>query len=273
MKKVHLLIIDPQNDFCIANGPNGNQGQLVVPGADGDMIRLAALINRLGVQENKIWDIHCTLDQHHYYDIAHPIMYKDEHGNHPNPFTVITNSDLKSRAWRTSNPAMQKWAEEYTGKLESTGRYPLMIWPPHCLISSWGACVVDDVYKAFYGWMAKGNMIDFVSKGSNWKTEHYSAFQTEVPIPEDPSTLPNMKLVELLNEADVIAIAGEALSHCVANTIRDISANFGDENIKKFVLLEDCSSNVFQCEAMGTAFVNEMTSRGMSICKSTDFLV
>jgi nicotinamidase-related amidase len=42
MKKLHLLIIDPQRDFC---DPNGT---LAVPGADADMKRLSDMINRIG---------------------------------------------------------------------------------------------------------------------------------------------------------------------------------------------------------------------------------
>jgi len=64
--KVDLLVIDPQVDFCIP----GNA--LVVDGADQDMKRLAAMIDRIG---DKIDDIHCTLDQHHLIDIAHPIFW------------------------------------------------------------------------------------------------------------------------------------------------------------------------------------------------------
>ena len=47
--KLHLLIIDPQNDFC------SSQGSLYVPGADQDMGRLARLVDRL---KDKIADIH-----------------------------------------------------------------------------------------------------------------------------------------------------------------------------------------------------------------------
>ena len=39
--KIHLLVIDPQNDFC---DPNGS---LFVPGADEDIKRLAEMVHRL----------------------------------------------------------------------------------------------------------------------------------------------------------------------------------------------------------------------------------
>ena len=77
--KVHLLIIDPQNDFC--DLPLAEQSTdpltigdkrvpaLPVTGADQDMKRLAAFIDRVG---NKLSGIHVTLDSHYPIDIAHP---------------------------------------------------------------------------------------------------------------------------------------------------------------------------------------------------------
>ena len=66
IKRVHLLIIDPQHDFC------DKSGALFVQGADEDMkVRLPKMITRLGA---KLDDIHVTLDCHHLIDVAHPIM-------------------------------------------------------------------------------------------------------------------------------------------------------------------------------------------------------
>ena len=45
-RKVHLITIDPQNDFCIPLGPGGEKGQLVVAGADADMARLGKFISK-----------------------------------------------------------------------------------------------------------------------------------------------------------------------------------------------------------------------------------
>jgi len=73
-------------------------------------------------------------------------------------------------------------------------------------------------------------MVDYVTKGSNFWTEHYSAVQADVPDTEDPGTMLNTNLIELLEETDVLALSGQALSHCVANTVIDIANNFGEEN-------------------------------------------
>jgi len=263
MKKVHLLSIDPQNDFCDPNGA------LFVPGADEDMKRLAALITRL---KDKLEDIHVTLDSHHFIHVAHPVFWKNSQGDHPAPFTLISVDDVEQGVWAATNPGYQKRAAEYVKTLADNGRYLLCIWPPHCLIGSWGHNIYPSVFQAMLEWEKQFALINAVTKGSNPFTEHYSAVQADVPDGEDSTTMLNTDLINTLQQADVILITGEALSHCVANTILDIANNFGDENIKKFVLLEDTCSNVPSFEQLGEKFVTEMTGRGMQVTTSTDFL-
>jgi nicotinamidase/pyrazinamidase len=263
--RVDLLIIDPQNDFC------DSKGSLFVPGADEDCLRLSKMIDRLS---KKINDIHVTLDTHHFFDIAHPVFWKDELGKHPGPFTIISVDDVEKGKWKTTNPKMQKRAKEYVKALAANGRYPLCIWPPHCLIGSWGATVKPEVWTSLNKWeQANIAFVDFVTKGSNYWTEHYSAVQADVPDPDDPGTQLNVQLIQMLKDVDLIAISGEALSHCVANTIKDIANNFGEENIKKFVLLSDTSSNVPTFDQAGEDFVKELSARGMQVMKSTEFLI
>lgn len=263
MQKVHLVIIDPQNDFC------DPKGALSVPGADQDMTRLALMIDRIGT---KLEDIHVTLDSHHLVDIAHPIFWKDSAGNHPNPFTIITAADIKDDKWTTTNPAHFTRAYEYVKALDANGRYPLCIWPPHCRIGTWGHTLYPAIEKSLTGWEQQFAMVDFVTKGSNIWTEHYSAMKADVPDPSDPTTQINTEFINTLMDADIIAVAGEASSHCVANTVRDIADAAGDDFLKKITLLTDATSPVPGFENLATDFINEMTSRGMKISKTTEFL-
>lgn len=264
---VHLLVIDPQNDFCDIPG-----AALPVPGANADMQRLASLITRLG---SKLDDIHVTLDSHNPVDIAHPSWWTNDQGAAPAPFTMISAADVKNGVWRTRNPRAQVHSLNYVESLERNNRYKLIIWPEHCLIGSWGHNVHADVFSALTAWArSKQAVVDFVTKGSNPTTEHYSAVQAEVPDANDPSTMLNLNsgLIPALKSADIVLIAGEALSHCVASTVRDIADNFGEDNIKKMVLLEDCSSSVTGFEANGQQFIAEMKARGMQVATSTTFL-
>ena len=262
--KADLLIIDPQVDFCEPTG------SLYVPGAEQDCKRLATMISRIS---KKINDIHITLDSHNFFDIAHPIYWISPKGNHPTPFTIITVDDVVKGVWKPINPQLTKWSLFYVQQLQANGRYPLCIWPPHCLIGSPGYCIQSEVFAALQAWEIDNvASVDKVTKGSNYKTEHYSAIQADVPDPEDPSTLPNMKFINTLQEVDLIGISGEALSHCVANSVRDVANQFGDENIKKLVLLIDTCSNVGTYEQLGEDFVKELSAKGMQVMKSTEFL-
>lgn len=265
MKNVQLLIIDPQNDFC------NPKGSLFVAGADGDSERLAAFINKNG----KIIDeIHVTLDSHRTLDIAHPIMWLDSKGKNPAPFTIISVDDVVNGVWSPVNPSWRQMAIDYVKALEANGRYPLCIWPPHCIIGSWGHSIEERVSKALIDWELQFiQVVDYVTKGSNIFTEHYSAYVADVQDPNDPTTMPNINLLNMLQEADIILISGEARSHCIANTIRDIMNDFGDENIKKFVLLEDTTSDVPGFEQLGEDFVKELKDRGGNTAKSIDDII
>ena len=271
--KLDLIIIDPQNDFCDIPDTLTAQERpsLAVPGAHEDMLRLSSFIDRVG---NRLNDIHVTLDSHNPIDIAHPAWWVNEQGANPTPFTVIQAADVRAGVWKSSNPLAQAYSRSYVENLAVGGRYPLVIWPEHCLIGSWGHNVHFAVKASLDTWARKRlEVVNFVTKGSNPKTEHYSAVQAEVPDPDDPSTLLNTSLIQTLGNADRILIAGEALSHCVANTVRDIANNFGADNVKKMVLLTDCTSSVPGFENLGADFIKEMVARGMQLAKSTEYLL
>jgi nicotinamidase-related amidase len=267
-KKVVLLTIDGQFDFCDPSGA------LYVSGADKDMSRLAKMIHRIRGDLN---DIIATMDSHRTLHIAHPIWWEDAQGNHPEPLkTLITEADVTgpNPKWRAKNPAYRQRSIEYVKTLSANGRYVLCIWPPHCLIGSRGYTIYPELFDAFCEWENQFAAINYVTKGSNIFTEHYSALLADVFDPEDPSTGLNTNLLELCQDPNValIAISGEASSHCVRHTITDIANNFGEENIKKFVYLEDTCSPVPGFENNTNDFINEMTNRGMKISTSTEFL-
>jgi nicotinamidase/pyrazinamidase len=262
MGKVCLLTIDGQVDF--AEG-----GALPVTGAAKDMERLGEMINKYGAD---IDEIQLTMDSHYQMHIAHPLFWVDTSGNQPKPFTLISEDDVKSGKWRPRNPSWKPWALEYTGTLAKSGRYVLCIWPPHCIIGSSGQALVPCLYNAVTAWEVKYSAIaPRLTKGSNPFTEHYSAVKADCPRNDDTGTRLNTRFIDTLKVYDDILISGEALSHCVANTIRDVAAEFSVDQIKKFVLLEDASSSVGGFEKMGTDFINEMTGKGMRLAKTNTF--
>jgi nicotinamidase-related amidase len=230
------MIIDPQNDFT------NPKGSLFVNGAVEDMSRLAAFISK---NKTKFYDIHTTLDSHHKLQVFHPMFWRDKDGKEPNPFTRITEDDITKGIWNTRIPSMRERALNYVKTLNAGNRYQLIIWPEHCLIGSWGTQVNDEVFKALMEWeSATTGMVDFVTKGSNIGTEHYSAVRAEVIDPADPTTQLNQGLIDISQDSDVVLVAGEALDYCVYNTIKDIASAFGLENTKKIKILRDCTSSI-----------------------------
>ena len=263
--KIHLVVIDPQNDFC---NPNGS---LFVPGADRDMDRLAQMVKRLG---RKLDDIHITMDSHRKVDISHPMWWKDSSGKHPTPFTCITPDDVEAGRWTTTQPGAYARSLKYLRALNSGNRYPHVIWPEHCLIGDEGHNVNRALSESVHEWeQTRYAMADFVTKGSNPWTEHFSAIQAEVPDPQDPSTQVNTGFIQTLETADIILLAGEALSHCVANSVSDIASNFSDPRfVEKVTLLTDASSNVPSFEKLGSDFVARLTAKGMKTSTTTAVL-
>jgi len=286
--KVHLLIIDPQNDFMdiLAQPgdpvgmelPDGTQfrSSLPVPGATEDMKRLANFINRIG---GKLADIHVTLDSHQILDVAHPAWWVDGDGNNPDPFIIITADDVQNRIWTPRIPSLYPRMLDYVQKLEAGGKYPLCMWPPHCLIGTWGHNVQEDLNEVLQRWSAREfATVDYVTKGSNPFTEHYGALMAEVPDPDDPGTELNTDFLEVLAEADMVVVAGEALSHCVKETVQQIADNIGEDHIGKFHILTDCCSSVPAVPGgpdfpqIARDWLMEMEQRGMKPVNSLDFL-
>ncbi len=261
--KACLLIVDPQKDFC---DPNGS---LFVPGADTDVIRLGAMIDRV---RSKLDSIEVTLDSHHRLHIANPIFWRNAAGGHPSPFTIITQEDVRNGLWMPFDASLNARVLNYTEQLEQNGRYQLCIWPEHCLIGTWGQTVADPVCQAILRWEDRPAVVNWLAKGSNIYTEHYSVVQADVPDPSDPHTELNTAFLKKLQSYDIIGFTGEALSHCVANTGRDIVAHFSARYIRKIHLITDCSSSVSGFTHISDGFLSEMTSIGMQLCTSEDFL-
>ena len=264
MKK-ELLIIDPQEDFC-----NPEFGSLYVNGADKDMSRLADMIIRNVLD---IDDINITMDSHHDLDVAHPIFWIDQDGNNPNPFTIISYQDVKNRKWIPSIYYLYERMLAYTKELEDNMRLPLCIWPPHCIIGSKGYGVYSHLLSATRYWeKSRLGVVNFIPKGSNVFTENYSAVRAEVVDPKDPSTKPNFFFEDLLKRVNKLYVAGEAGSHCVTSTLRDIyEILINKEDFKKVIWIEDAISPVKGFENLQEDGMKELIEKGMQVSKTTKF--
>jgi nicotinamidase-related amidase len=291
MRKIDLVIIDPQNSFCKVV-PQADQqvihdGELCVPGAWESMaVRLPKMIEK---SKKMFKSISVTLDSHNPFHIAHPCLYKDSKGNQPSPFTIMrqengsiigsvfnasTNQFVDVGEYFGIKPSLHKIIVEYLIKLKALNKFPHCIWPPHCLIGTSGHNVVQPLAQALFDWTQRTIAnVDYVTKGSNPFVEHFSAVKAEVEDPGDLSTQLNTDFIKKLDESDEIVFAGEARSHCLNNTVRDIVDSFSDDSfVKKCVLLLDACDDVPGFESYGESFVKDMTARGMRVAQTTDYV-
>ena len=248
---VSLLVIDPQVDFCDPSGA------LFVKGADQDMARLAAMLRLLG---GRVGEVHVTLDDHPLIHVSHPCYWVGKSNTRPDPFTKITPRDVEDGVWTTSDPLLRERALSYLRAFEKGGRYPLVVWPPHCLTGSPGQCVVKGLLFELDAWQYRtGKPVSFWRKGANPHVEQYSAIRAEVPDPDDKV---NDGLVDAMGKPDLILVAGEAGSHCLANSVRDL-VDEAPKLAMRIAIIEDATSPVPGFEETQAKFIREMKDKGV----------
>jgi nicotinamidase-related amidase len=266
--RICLIAVDVQNTFCVPGF------ELFVGGRSGlaaveDNVRLCRFIYR---HLDVITQITPTLDTHTAMQIFHPVFWVNAAGDHPAPYTLLSADDVRTGRWRV-NPAaarelagylralrgaasesdeawLQRYARYYVERLESSGKYQLTIWPYHAMLGGIGHALVSAVDEAvFFHSMARAAHPRIVTKGDHPLTEHYSVLRPEVM--EDHEGRPlagkNARFIDALLGFDVVVIAGQAKSHCVAWTIDDLLTEIATVNAalaRKVYLLEDCTSPV-----------------------------
>ena len=286
-RRACLLAVDVQNTFCIPDF------ELFVAGRSGsgavdDNRRLCEFIYRnLGT----ITQIFPSLDTHHAMQIFHAIWLVDDQGEHPSPYTLISADDVAAGRWRV-NPAVagalgieldyaERQLGHYTRRLAAGGKYDLTIWPYHALLGGIGHALVAAIEEAiFFHGVARLSSPAFQVKGENRLTEHYSMLGPEVTEGPDGELLEgkNRALIERLLEFDVVIVAGQAKSHCLAWTIDDLLED-GDVQehrlAERTYLLEDCTSpvvvpGVVDYTDEANAAFERYRDAGMNVVRSTD---
>lgn len=285
--KICLVVVDVQNTFCIPDFElyvGGRSGT----GAVDDNRRLCEFIYR---NLDKITQIALTMDTHQTIQIFHSIFLINDKGEHPVPFTLITEEDITQGHWRFNTalaPTLQHSADymqrhllHYTSELKRIGKYELTIWPYHAMLGGIGHALVSAVEEAiFFHTVSRFSQPDIHIKGNHPLTEHYSVLGPEVATGPDGKRLSEKsdKILGKLIEFDAVLIAGEAKSHCVAWTIADLLEDVMTHDkslVEKVYLLEDCTSPVVvpgvvdYTEKADSAF-ERFADAGMHIVRSTD---
>ncbi len=257
-RKTHaLLIIDAQYDFCHPDGA------LFVPGATDDIQRLSRFIR---INVGRLDHITVTLDTHPVHDISHPQFWEDERGDSPRPFTQITLAEVQAGKWKARQH--QAEAVQYLTELEAQGQFPHFIWPEHCLQGSRGNALDDTLMAALLEWTRLGKDYRAVIKGTHPLTEHFGIFIAQVPVVNAPETQLNQALINTLNQYDTVYLAGEAQSHCVANSLKQ-AMDYAPGLATKIVVLTDAMSDVSGLGHLGTPIYEEARRRGIRFTETT----
>lgn len=254
--KIGLLLIDVQNTFCLPDYElfvGGRSGT----GAVDDNRRLCEFMYR---NMASISQIIATLDTHQAMQIFHAIALIDEHGQHPEPYTLVSVQDIEQGKWQFNRlmaqnlniepAAAEQHLMHYVRALQKGGKYELTIWPYHAMQGGIGHALVPAVEEAvFFHTIARCSRADIRRKGGNPLTEHYSALGAEVTRGPDGQAIAkrDQQLVDKLLQFDALIVAGQAQSHCVAWTIDDLLHVILERDAGlagRVYLLEDCTSPV-----------------------------
>ncbi|NTX33510.1 nicotinamidase [Myxococcus sp. CA033] len=205
--------IDVQAAFCTPGA------SLFVPGAVEDTQRtLRWLYSHL----NRVTELVFSLDTHRIFQIFHPAWWKDAEGRHPAPMTQVSAADVRSGRWRATR--FPEESLEYCERLEAQARYVLTIWPYHALLGGLSHALVPAFYEAsVFHALARDTATHFELKGEHPLTENYSVLMPEVTEVKGQRVGEfNTRLFERLMTFDRLYVFGQAKSHCVLSTLRDL---------------------------------------------------
>lgn len=238
-------------------------GELFVPNSPQDAKNCARLI-REGKPEGMILTfdshdtVHCSFPN--YYDPAPPVfafirVNPDKNAPSNHRFQAYYPNDPDNIVWQGTT-RKSEWADghaEYLQALQASCRFPHCIWPPHCIVGTDSWSLTKPIAQAYTEWESETLRKALkITKGNNREREHFGAPRAQIVHPKDPSTQVNTIFIEALMKYDEIWLTGEALYHCLWNTIWDtanltsMTKNFENgamddlKNHRKNPFLEKC---------------------------------
>ncbi|MBM7648454.1 nicotinamidase-related amidase [Bacillus ectoiniformans] len=230
-EKVLFIGIDYQNDFM-------ENGELGVPNSHTDIKNVTRFLYD---NFHKITDIAISLDTHELNQIFHPVWWLDEQGNHPAPFTIISAEDIEKGKWTAAEKAEESL--KYIRNLEKSGKKQLCIWPYHCIEGTRGAALESQFSNMIhFHSIARNTRIKKIIKGQDPLSEMYGIIKPEFA----EADYGNYEFLNSLKSYQKIIIAGEAKSHCVLESVKQMVDYFADdrEMTARFYVLDDCISSI-----------------------------
>ncbi|PEC20409.1 hypothetical protein [Bacillus cereus] len=260
-ERVMVIGIDFQNDFM-------ENGELGVPNSHQDIRNITNFIYK---NLNKITTIAVSLDTHDLHQIFHPSWWMNREGNHPVPFTIITADDVEEGIWIAVEK--QKESLDYLRNLEKIGKKQLCIWTYHCIEGTNGAALEGQFSNMIhFHSIARNTKIEKIVKGQNPLSEMYGMIKPEYAVDDEG----NYEFLSSLKSYKKIIIAGEAKSHCVLESVKQIVEHYTDDRsvTTNIYLLNDCMSPIPSYEEETEKVFEQLKlTYGIHIVNSTDLLL
>jgi nicotinamidase-related amidase len=266
-EKIAVVLVDYQHDFV------DPLGTLYVPGSPEDIVRF---LTWFYANAHRITTIYASLDTHIPFQIFYSSWWiNTQTREHPEPFTVITGQDVDNR---TRVPLLEpEWSVHYVHELQQKARKDLMIWPYHTMEGTLGHMLAAPISEAI-AWHSAARQTQpvYIEKGLTPRTEFYGIFGAEVPDPQSPESSLNVPLLDAVMQHDKIYIAGEAKSHCVLESERQVVERYANrpDMLRKLYFLKDCTSSVqhplIDFDALAEQELARMQELGVNVVVSTD---
>jgi nicotinamidase-related amidase len=287
-KKKHNVLPASQDKLRIAAfgidcqiGFSTPGASLFVPGAVEDTTRTIEWIYK---NLDRITQVAFSLDTHRVFQIFHPAWWIDDEGKNPAPFTNISLADVREGKWKPiAHPAE---CLEYVKQLEKAGKYVLTVWPYHTLLGGVSHALVPALMEAaMFHALVRQAQTHFETKGTHAMTENYSVLAPEVRELGGKSVGTfNAAFFKMLMEFDRVYVFGQAKSHCVLSTLKDMQQNIAAVDaslMQKIFILEDATSPVpappitplpaaLDFPRVADQAFADLKAAGMNIVKTTD---
>ena len=273
--RVAAFGIDVQVAFCLP------EGSLFVPGAVEDTNRALAFLYD---HAESLTTLILSLDTHRIFQIFHPSFWQDGEGKPPAPFTVITKADVREGRWIPTRDA--EAALDYVERLEDGGKYVLTVWPYHALLGGVSHALVPAMmeFSLFHAALRDAPTL-FETKGEHPWTENYSVLAPEVTeVGGERVGAFNQPLFDVVMKHDRVYVFGQAKSHCVLSTLRDLQRKIAESDrslARRIYILEDAMSPVpappldplppeLDFPAVAKRAMQELADFGMNVVRCAD---
>eukprot|EP00924_Labyrinthula_sp_SR-Ha-C_P011956 maker-scaffold_26-snap-gene-0.2-mRNA-1 protein AED:0.00 eAED:0.00 QI:268/1/1/1/1/1/2/124/558 len=268
-QKTCLLLLGPQNDFF-----NPKFGDAPLKFTDKSSLLAKDMSDFITTYSESIDDIYVSLTQHPNTQILFNTFwrYEKQMENDPNPeiptpFSIVYSADLDSGKYRPKFAYLKDYCKRYLAALSNSGIHSIQLFPEHCTIGSFGACVDKSILNGLNHWEhVNEKNVQYIQKGRSSRVIQHSMFKSMVPLREEPLTKINKQLLmKLLKEYDKIIIFGNHLSHGVKYTVADLidfckndSAARKLKILPTFYLLTDLCGQMPDYSSSAEHFVEEL---------------